>query len=69
MLLDYNTFIPKVKKREMIKLIKNWLTTDNIPMRPFCDLLECDNGKLKVIFLPLNVTPFVDSWTSWSVSG
>lgn len=53
-----NTFIPEVKKRqnEMGKEGNVLLLLDNAPTHPSAELLERENGKFKVKFLPPNVT-------------
>lgn len=53
-----NTFIPEVKKRqnEISKQGNVLLLLYNAPTQPSAELLENENGKFKVKFLPSNVT-------------
>lgn len=53
-----NTFIPEVKRRqnEIGKQGNVLLLLDNAPTHPSAELLERENGKFKVKFLPPNVT-------------
>ncbi|CAG4934403.1 unnamed protein product [Parnassius apollo] len=53
-----NTFIPEVKKRQndIGKQENLLLLLDNAPTHPSAELLERENGKFKVKFLPSNVT-------------